>query len=161
MTQLSLDPSSTCTGYAVMTGPDSLIDAGRLLPAKKNAPANERIESILKDLAALIKQYQPDRIIIEDTSGKVGKRHKGSGAGLAVHGKAIGAVWQTCRRYIDGVHCVCENEWTRGVPKLKRQMIVAATFKGYNATKDGGGDVSDAIGLGRWFFVTRPAAQAG
>ena len=209
---LSLDPSSTCIGYAEMAGERAeasdysgvaveLVSAGRITPIKQvasygdakqlaarygyealaTAPvvkgrlaANDRIESMLADLFDLVLELHPQAIVIEDTSGKVSRRHGGAGAGLAVYGKAVGAVWRTAvdmsvadarNRIAMGllaatgeaaaVVMVPENEWTGGIGKRRRAMRIAAEFPGYRIEQDPGGDAADAIGLGRWWLARR------
>lgn len=100
--------------------------------------------------------------LIEWTKGKVGKRHHGSGAGLAVYGCGVGAIatecehWCRLRRprgnpdYV--VIPVLENDWTRGVNKEVRQIAIAAEYPDYHISDDPGGDAADAIGLARWWM---------
>lgn len=115
---LSFDPSSTCIGYAEMTGcrddddpageayawgsgadvDVQLVNAGRLKPARGTKTAAERVESMCADLLDLVLEVMPQAIVLEMTSGKVNrKRHKGKGAGLAVYGFAVGAAWAVAR----------------------------------------------------------------
>lgn len=181
---LALDPSSTCIGYAEMVGfapceqvEVELVAAGRLVPRSERHPANERITDMLGDLTALILEVHPAAIVIEDTSGKVGCRARGrgvNGAGLAVYGKAVGAVWRTAfetavadaRNRINlgilaatasaaPVEMVTENEWTEGVAKVRRASRVAAMFPEYSAHADPGLDVADAIGIGRYWLTRK------
>ena len=151
---LSIDPSSTCMGYAVMTEAKALVDCGLLKPLRTRDPANARIETMVGEAVRLAQEMKPTRILIEDTSGKVGRRHRGNGAGLAVHGKSIG--WLVGRLFPLGIPItlVPENDWTNGVQKARRQQIVAVAFRPqYQAAQDKGGDAADAIGLARWWFV--------
>lgn len=158
---LSIDPSSTRTGYAIMTTeqPDGVVEAGYLKPHRTKDPPITRIDAMCDDLLQLIQSEQPTHAAIELTSGKVGKRHKGRGAGLATYGMAIGAMWQTMRDHMpDGDACcyaITENLWTAGQPKAKRLGLLAQIYPAYASQvgKDRGGDVGDAIGLGRWWFI--------
>lgn len=160
---LALDPSSTCMGYAVFHG-RTLVDAGKLKPRRTKDEANDRIDHMVSfGLNDLLIEHNPEAVVVEDTSGKVGRRHHGNGAGLAVHGKAVGAVVWWLRGRGSDVHAIPENVWTRGTPKEKRQTRVATCYPQYDPAKDKGGDVSDAIGLGDWFINSRlisPARQA-
>jgi hypothetical protein len=171
---LALDPSSTRTGYAVFEmfhdAPSgaALIDAGYLQPPKREAPAIERIAEMVVDLRELMHELMPRNIVIEIPSGHVGNRHLGRGAGLSIYGLAVGALWSAARAPIGGqgrrieVLTLEENAWTRGVQKNKRQMAVAMEFPQYREviSKDGGADVADAIGLGR-FAIERMKIEAG
>lgn len=153
MTILSLDPSSTLTGYALMSG-DSIVSAGLLKPHKRSAPARERVRHMAADLRVLIGELKPDRIVIEVSSGHVSKRHRGSGAGLAVYGYAVGYMAAIAHAAGLEVAEVEENEWTRGVPKPRRIATIAALYPSYRADRDRGGDMADAIGLGSWYGRT-------
>ncbi len=159
---LSLDPSSTRSGWAVMQPPERLLQAGLLLPEKTKAASEARIETMCRDLRELLEESQPAVVVIEWTSGKVNvKRHKGEGAGLAVHGAATGALWREIegwkrslsadRRGRTLITLVRENEWTRGVSKQDRQATVAASFSAYDPSQDPGADIADAIALAGWF----------
>ena len=90
----SLDPGSKKTGWALMRAPERLIRAGLLLPDKQKNPSELRIAAMCRSLWDLLNHWQPRDIVIEWTSGKVQRRHKGGGAGLAVHGAATGAIWR-------------------------------------------------------------------
>ena len=154
MTILSFDPGSKVMGYALMSSARDLIECGLLKPERTRDDANARIETMVAEAVRVVIAARPDRIVIEDTSGKVGARHRGNGAGLAVHGKAVG--WLVGKLATTGIplSLVSENEWTRGVQKARRQQIVAQEFRGYDPAADGGGDAADAIGLARHWFVT-------
>ena len=65
---LAIDPTTKGFGFAVMEGPERLIDWG-VKEAKKRK--NERC---LKIVADLIDQYQPDVIALEDCAGKGSRR---------------------------------------------------------------------------------------
>jgi len=156
-TILALDPSSSRTGYALLTEQETLREAGLLKPGKTTDPAAERIGAMCLDLAELLAALAPDVIVIEWTSGHVGrKRHRGGGAGLAVYGIAIGALWQVARHYAAPagarVEIVAENDWTDGVPKPDRIGNIARLYPAYNPARDTGGDAADAIGLARWWI---------
>lgn len=157
---LAIDPSSTKTGFALFDEDENLIDAGILKPNKTTDCAAYRIEAMCKDFRALLDQYEPAFIVIEWTSGKVGrKRHKGGGAGLAIYGIAIGALWrvaeQWCSDNIGDVVRILENEWTAGKSKKERFEIISTLYPKIDLSKDTGGDIADAIGLGMWFIHRR------
>jgi len=159
---LSIDPGSVRTGWALMKPPEQLIKAGLLLPDKQTAPSEFRIDAMCRSLWTLLNYWQPKTIIIEWTSGKVGKkRHHGGGAGLAVHGAATGALYRECVAWLrwqppqnqleTKVQVVRENVWTRQVPKADRQAAIAQMFPAYSIKEDPGGDIADAIGLAIWY----------
>ena len=152
---LALDPSSVTIGYALMSGPNVLREGGKLNPQKTRLASLIRIEQLAADLVALIKDSKPETIVIEITSGKVAKRHgSGGGAGLGVYGMAVGYFLRTCQERLPArwVVAVEENTWTEGVPKKKRTQAIASIFRNYKPETDVGGDVADAIGLGRWWL---------
>jgi Holliday junction resolvasome RuvABC endonuclease subunit len=154
VTLLALDPSSTRTGYAVFAG--ELVDAGLLTPRPRKLDFVPRIHQMAADVRGLIEQYLPEKIVIEITSGHVGHRHKGHGAGLSVYGMAVGYLLAVVEASGRSVSAIEENVWTRGVPKTKRTAMIAAMYRRqYNPANDPGGDVADAIGLGRFFLAER------
>lgn len=154
MKLLSIDPSSTCTGYAVLND-EALLDAGKLRPNRVKDKPNERIDVMVADLVKLVAEYGPGIILMEDTSGKVSRRHgKGGGAGLAIYGKAVGEVRRAMMITGVRVECILENEWTRGCSeKAERKLWCQAAYPTqYDPAKDEGGDVADAIKMARWWL---------
>jgi len=159
----SLDPGSKKTGWALMRPPEQLVKAGLLLPDKQTAPSEFRIDAMCRSLWTLLNYWQPKTIIIEWTSGKVGKkRHHGGGAGLAVHGAATGALYRECVAWLrwqppqnqleTTISLIKENEWCRSVSKRDRAAAVAATFREYKPEQDSGGDIADAIGISIFYM---------
>lgn len=155
MKLLSIDPSSTRVGYALMTGINTLLEAGAFRPATSCETANERNRSMAHDLIATIREHKPDQIIIEDTGSHVHAGRAGAGAGLMVYGKAVGYFLRICEQEIGhkNVLCVEAQVWSRGIRKEKRQAYIAAQFRQYDPKRDRGFDISDAIALGQWFFA--------
>jgi len=158
----SLDPGSKKTGWAVMGARKQLIQAGLLLPDKQSTAPEFRIHRMCEDLRNLLDEVQPAVILIEWTSGKVGKkRHGGQGAGLAIYGISVGSLWREVlawRRALPAeqqlevkVELILENTWCRSVTKRKRIDAVSMAFPQYNPEKDRGGDIADAIGLNVWY----------
>lgn len=164
MKLLTFDAASRVTGYAVMADRRTLIEAGRLRGKPAKGPPCDRIWSIVQGAIALAVQHQPDLILVEVTSGKVQRRHKGGGAGLGVHGMACGALFAGLRAALTAaatVKAVTENEWTRGVPKAHRAAAVASLFPSYRMADDPGLDIADAIGLGHWWYTeAEPRGEA-
>lgn len=156
---LGLDPSSTVTGWAHFARTE-LQSAGLIRPRHSRDDGYERICSQCDYLRDLLAELRPAVILIEWTTGKVGRRrHHGHGSGLAVYGAAVGSMVMICRQYVHEpanagalLVPIAENVWTRGVTKHRRQMAVADEYKDrYDLAADPGGDVADAIGLVRWW----------
>lgn len=165
MTLLSIDPSSTCTGYAVLSEKHELVDYGVWKPTGTKARKDPfwRIEVMCQHLDGLLAKCQFDHVVVEVSSGHVSSRHRGGGSGLATYGTAVGALWSwatIARKPLANVHVVYENEWTGGLPKrnyngkypINRHDQIVAEFKLPRETPD---DITDAIGLGMWWFDHR------
>lgn len=156
MITLGLDPGIGKTGWAILEGPDALIDYGHLTPDDPALRVPERIESLCAGLEALLEEYRPELIVLEWDSGHVNiRRHQGGGAGLATHGAVTAALWQRAlywarRRSGVTVATVDESAWTRGTAKEVRALAVAGQFPGYRADSDRGRDSADAIGVAVW-----------
>jgi len=161
---LAVDPSSTCTGYAVFDGA-TLREAGRLRPRSEEG-AMVRIATLCADLAELLAAVGPAVVVIETTSGKVAGRLRRQGvSGLAVYGMAVGALWREAVFWAQvkperSVALVAENVWTAGVPKGRRLALAARLYPQYQGERDKGGDAGDAIMLGRWWIERNSGAEA-
>jgi hypothetical protein len=162
---LGLDPSSTCIGHGALSVSRQVVEAGIIRPAQRTDPSWDRIMGMYHDLLTLFEQVRPGVILVEWTKGKVGARHGGLGAGLAVYGCGVGAAglaayqWglshPDCR--VEPIH---ENDWTRGVPKQARQLAIASLYPEYaeHLSEDPGGDMADGLGLADWYLRERRAA---
>lgn len=161
-----LDPSSTVTGYCVMSLDERLIEAGIIREHKMRASAESRIAVMCEDLKRLLNHWRPRTILIEWPSGHVGrKRHKGAGAGLSTYGVAVGALWRTCLHWRESlplteqqhvqVVTILENVWTGQVSKPDRVVAIASLFPEYNPAADRTGDIGDSVGLALWFIRER------
>lgn len=176
MIVMGLDPSSTIIGYAVLGGlePGDLIAAGLLHPSLArellghmptwqrdyllgaHLPAYRRTLSMIGDVTGLICEYAPARIVVEIPSGKFGTGAKrGARGSLTTYGMAAGMVVQAVADQA-GDRCipVDERTWTAGGGnKEQRQLGISLVYQPrYKAADDQGGDVSDAIGLARWWY---------
>ena len=146
---LAIDPSLTCTGWAVVAG-ERLIECGRILLGRGSTA--RRAHTLYRRLAQICLGFSPPHyVVIEVPSGKVARRMGGIGAGLTTYGMAVGAtivaVCASCKGGAYSVICMDES-WTRGIPKFRRQTQIAALYPGYaGGPLDPGGDMSDAIGL--------------
>jgi Holliday junction resolvasome RuvABC endonuclease subunit len=152
MKLLALDPSSTCTGYAIGTSWRHLLEAGKLKPKRAADKALIRIRTMCWELEKLIEEHAPDRVVVEVPSGKTHHRLGKNVSHLPIYGMAVGAVLATCWHLGLVTDTTADNEWTRGKPKDDRKAYIAGMFKSYDASQDKGGDVADAIGLMLWKF---------
>lgn len=165
MVVLSLDPSSTIIGYAVMDD-GQLRDAGPITPDQRGGPSYQRVRDLSRYLRQVMDVCRPGVILIEWTKGKVGKRHQGRGAGLAVYGTGVGAALTTADIWAEErpgvlVFPILENDWTRGITKEKRSQVIAQQYPQYQPGEDPGGDVADAIGLANWWIRQSLFARSG
>ena len=156
---LSLDPSSTVTGWAALSFGGRLLEGGLLKPNKKGIEPAARIDQMCKDLLVLLNEVSPSEVVLEWPSGHTGRRHHGHGSGLSTYGIAVGAIWRTCvgwatDRHVS-VHLVSENLWTAGQSKTRRAAGVRLFYEQYNPDKDPGLDLADAIGLALYFLGFR------
>ena len=148
---LALDPSTKCTGYCLMAGNGNILDAGRFR-APTEWPGWRRALSMADDLAALIDEIGPGRVIVEIPNNHAhGGGEDSKGFGLATYGVAVGAVlhvlWRSPLREL--VYPVKPSEWAGESSKISRARQVAMLHPGYVdiADKDSGLDVADAIAL--------------
>ncbi len=166
---VSLDPSMTACGWAVMEPGQVLIEAGIMTSSPRKGDSRIRIESLCDQWRSLLEQWKPQEIVIEWTTGHVVRsRHGGGGAGLSIYGIAVGALWResiwwaklrNSGQLLPAVHTVTENQWTGGRPKIRkggqmfvsRQDIVAGLYPIYRPQDDPGGDVADAVLLNYWW----------
>lgn len=152
---LFLDPSSTRTGYSLMNERDTIIEAGYFRPDRRGDPPIVRAADMAEDLRVLVSERPPLLIVVEVPTGLAGtgSRH-GAGARLAIYGLAVGIIYWQARSICGRVSCVDERTWTLGIPKLKRRQMLAVVFPAYARAfaRDGGGDVADAIGIGRYWL---------
>ncbi len=163
MKLLSLDPSSTRTGYAVTTGPapSEILHAGYFTPRPQRLSAYERIGQMVTDLQELLEEERPAAVLIEMPDGKIhGRKRRSGGAGQSIYGAAAGALWQAVRAAPSwaeggpGLVTVDPNTWTRSRTKAQRHAELARLCPAYAAivASDAGGDVGDAIGLAWWWW---------
>lgn len=169
---LAIDPSSTCTGYALATGldPAELIEAGRIQASdrrvdgkdavgdwlnRKELASMRRILSIIPDLDDVVNRYHPTQIVVETPSGKCGTGSKhGAKGSLTTYGMAAGVIVHACMRWCPWTFPVTERQWTsRSGGKESRQLAIKLLYPNqYDPKRDPGGDVSDAVSLLRWWI---------
>jgi len=151
---LAIDPSSTCTGYAIWRD-GHIAEIGRITPGRTRDHYLDRVEAITGEVAALLVECAPQHAVIEVPSGRRGKgSERGATGHLAIYGVAVGAVLQTLRARPEVcLTCVDERTWTRGRPQRQRVALAVATSPTYDPRQDPGADVADAIGLGLWWLA--------
>jgi len=170
---LTLDPSSTCTGYSVqefITGcRDRLIEHGvmRLTGrGSSKADALTRIEAMAGDVRELVFEQAPHVIVVEMPIGKQYSR-SGHSSGLAIWGVAAGAIWMAARsaKFENTLmQAVGNTHWTKGRlhDKGARQAWVQMAYPGqYDPARDTAAlDMSDAIALGLWWQMDQQKKAA-
>ena len=151
MDVLGVDPSTSCTGYCLMNGRRQILDAGRFR-ANDRWPGWRRALSMADDMAALIDEIGPGRVIVEIPNHHAhGGGENSKGFGLGTYGVAVGAVldvlWRSPLR--DVTYPVKPSEWAGRVTKVERSRRIAMLYPSYmtQAHHDSGLDVADAIGL--------------
>ena len=155
MIVLSLDPSSTRTGYAVMADALTIIDAG-LLNSDPTDAWLVRVKAIVRDLGKLLNEHCPDVILVEVPH----QHNKASHKNLAVYGFAVGVMWWECYSFTEETHAINAEEWTGKVPKRRRQQNIRMVFPHrYIPALDKGGDIADAIGMALWWFGQQKAKR--
>ncbi len=159
MRLLAVDPSSTCTGYAVMESAAMIIDGGIIRPDHAGEPVHWRASEMALHLDSMVREYACDQVLIELPDGKVHRRIAGAGhgAGLSLYGLAAGIIYATLAQAVrsrDGMrlHVVTPAQWTGRVPKARRAAALRLRFPELDLSADRGLDMADAIGLGLWFF---------
>lgn len=163
---LGVDPSSTATGYALLWCGDARVLEAGLLKVQARWPVLKRVDAMVADLAGVLDEWDVGRAVIEVPSGKVHRgRHGGGGAGLSLYGLAAGAMRQLliARLGAEAVSSVTAEQWTGGKRKQARNLLLAAEIGSYAAVRssDRGGDVGDAIALGRWWWRRHGADAVG
>jgi len=145
---LGVDPSTTCTGVGIVEMPVDrpVLLAGELLKPTQGLPYYERVLSMVDDLVSIIREYRPDRAVIEMPHGK---RHARRGAknmaSLAIYGTAPGALLAVLHLERVPTRAALVNEASQGMSKRKRQDRIRLLFPGYNPDLDRGMDLSDAL----------------
>ncbi len=162
---VSLDPSSTCTGYAAFEIRQSglrLLDGGRL---RSKGDVVRRVLDMRLDLRNVLHDHVPAYIIVEVPTGKQQTRNPERKSGFPVWAMAAGALWMVCEEWaadrevryaLQGPRpqvVPVSNEWTRGQGKKPHRKIMAHTMHpAYDPATDKGGDIADAICLAEWWW---------
>lgn len=165
MTLLAIDPSSTCTGFAVLSEKGKLVQYGVWRPSRMDDPY-VRIEKMCRSMGELLDATPVQHVVLEVTSGHTSARLKDSRPNLTIYGVAVGAFWIWLRFMKFSLdlhyqsHRVYENEWTGGVPKIKRHQLILAEFPEHAKAIGKRHDITDAIGLGLWWLAHRKILEA-
>lgn len=151
---LALDPSLTKTGYAVGTGHRQLIEHG-LINSDSGLDLVPRARRMVAEVEAMVRLHKPECIAIELPAHHVhGRVHGMNIGGLAKYGFAVGWVVGLCDAYCAkrGARLIASdaNEWTNRSKKRTRVAWVSQWYPAYQAKRDRGGDMADAISLMEW-----------
>jgi Holliday junction resolvasome RuvABC endonuclease subunit len=155
---LSLDPSSTACGWAVLDDDRTIVDLGVIKPGG-HRPLWSRVGRMCDAVGELMARIEPDEVLVEVTSGMTYKARRASS--LATLGMAQGAVWCAVKAGGREPHVVTEVEWTQRRKKQDRQRELGIWCDAYRAVqkRDKGGDIADAVGLGLWWLGQQRAAE--
>lgn len=104
MRYMGIDASSTCTGIAIFED-DKLIYHGAVKPSK-DLYWRERLEEEGKEIEAIIKQYRPSCIYIEDVP-LIGKQMQT----LVLLGAVQGYILSIATHYNVPVHFLLPSQW--------------------------------------------------
>lgn len=168
---LAIDPSSKRCGYAVLRdlSQGGLVDGGLLVPRPTDLPVLDRVRQFGVDLREILEEFPPaslDAIVFEVSLSAHGHaRDRGASAFLGVYGLAVGYLLhavEALANNLELVQTVDATVWTKKIPKQKRTKVVADYYGGtYDGRGDPGGDVADAIGVGRWWMLEHRVAALG
>ena len=152
---LGIDPSISRTGWAIVDGAGGLGDFGVFASSAAKGTTADRTTVLCRNVIKLALSQCPDVIVVEVPSRHVWRRVAASGgAGLAIYGFAAGAVYATLQGDLAATWEMAEavaGKWNGNEKKATRQQAMKAMFPSYRDTKDPGGDIADAIGLGLWW----------
>ena len=150
-TTLAIDPSSTCTGWAIAK--DGKIVNGGLIRPKASWSAIRRVEAMVDGILPLA--HDAVNVVVEIPSGKQAGRIKGRAQGLTTYGMAAGAVYGALYALHDcQMIPITEAQWTGSRRKKDRPILAAGLWHGYSdqAETDKGMDLADAICLLDWWL---------
>lgn len=139
---LAIDPSSTCTGWAVAADDGTIIAHGRLKP--KGREPYDRVDAMCAELSEIIETHRPSVAVIEEPSAFA---RKGNPFPYAI---AYGRIYQTVQQELTNVIRVHANQWTGGRRKDARADRIKQIVPSYSGKGDGGHDEADAIGIALW-----------
>lgn len=154
---LAIDPSSSCTGFAVLAHTGRVSVHGRI-KAKNGEGTHRRVSRMIEDLRWYADQQTCSECVIESPSVQ-SRQRKANGESRAPFTSikyvvAYGRILQAMSERME-VHEVTAREWTRGRPKAIRAETIKAIVPTYTGKGDSGMDEADAIGLGLWWCDQR------
>ena len=168
VTCLGIDPSLTCTGYALVesfgVSPPRIVMAGTIKPKKGHLA--QRVIEISEDVRSLIRTTEPHMVVVElpFATARGGPHAKRSDLTLPNMGMCIGAVLYVahdwCFNSSRSLVCTPSDEWTRGMKMGKQDehktgRVRAAAYL-FNMTpeefgaKTVAGNVADAALMAEW-----------
>ena len=164
---LSIDPSLSCSGWAVVTGTardPKILTAGMLRLKAEDLP--ERVMELFFDVQGLLDEFHPTAAVVEmPQTFSFGMGGKRSAATLPGYGMATAAALLACRtnRVLmtpGRVLSPSASVWTRGYPKTKgdpnkqsrvhHAALLFGTIPQFFGAKSNAGNVADAALLGHW-----------
>ena len=153
---LMLDPSTTCTGYAMMKLDGTLIEGGFFRPNRTKDSAIERANAMCEDLVELLNETEFSAIVVEVPTAEAHHKKDRHGKGLTTYGIGVGMIVRTilASGQADKLVAVDQSTWTGGDSKTERADFVALAYANYRQAQDQdtGLDLADAIGLGLWYI---------
>lgn len=160
---LSLDPSSTCTGYAVFGRGDgawTLSEAGLLKPTKAGASLIYRVQWLVEDIRGILDYLAPRTVLVEAPGGKQYTRDPGKTSSLPAWAFAAGAAFGACHLWALENNSITDCigvpiTWTRGTTKDTRADAVHAQWPRFQWPKRKGYDAEDAAALAWWWLNQR------
>lgn len=163
---VGVDPSSTCTGVARLvreTGsPPRVSMLARCLGGRGDYV--DRVVRMAAEVIELIMRHGADVIGIEAPSQHTQARHRGTGAGLAVYGYAVGymasAITAHCRGRAEVVLVPAERWAPARCSKTRRAAMLEREHPELRSVADPGLDVHDAVGIARHLLSTRKTEGA-
>jgi Holliday junction resolvasome RuvABC endonuclease subunit len=153
---LALDPSSTCVGYALVAGPrpDQLVDGGLLRPKPAKLPIIARVRQFAQDFRELLEEHRPAVVVMEVSLSRHGRANdRGGASALGVYGLAVEYLFHSLETSGTPIETLDATQWTERLRKAKRTERIRAIYgTRYPVERDPGGDLADAIGIGRWWL---------
>ena len=157
---LSLDPSSSATGWALADyDTERFLQAGFVTPEKRKAPVAFRADEMTNEISGLIREHAPTVVVVEAMTEKQYTRDPAIRSALPPCGWAMGWMggWIDARYPDITVYPISNVEWTQGRGgkdrKAKRQIEAKLLMPDYDPARDTkDADMADAICLGAWWI---------
>ena len=144
MKTLSIDPSSTATGWAVWDG--NILKSHGVIRPKKKYDADERSRLTVTAISDLLYAYEIGQAIYEEAQkiDAYGRKN------IHIYKKAVRRVMARLVSELgeENVYPIDPQGWKGNVKKAHTIRIVNLTY-GLELTDD---NEADAIGIGQWFL---------